>query len=168
MAVYLVIFGAGVRDDGTPSGTLRRRCEHAVAVAGRIATPVFLATGGGSRGGPTEASVVRDLLVERGVAPSRILLEEDARDTLESVRFCTRLLRSRTDVDRILVCSSSYHNPRCVLLFRLAGFDSAAEPMVSDRPSIGWVKWLSYVAKEYVVTPWDAAILVTLRLASAI
>ena len=168
LAVYLVIFGAAVRADGTASGSLRRRCENAVRFARDYASPCFLVTGGVGRHGPAEAEVMRDLLVEQGIAPARIVLESEARDTLESVRYCARLLRARGDADRVVVCSSSYHNARCALLFRLAGFRSLARPTPSDRPHLGTAKWLRYVLKEFVATPWDAAILLALKIGNAV
>jgi hypothetical protein len=48
-------------------------------------------------------------------------------------------------------------------LFRLAGFDSAALPAASDRPHRGWGKWLRYVIKNVIATPWDSALLLLHR-----
>lgn len=164
----LVIFGAAVRPDGSPSGSLKRRCDTALRASRALVSPLFLASGGVGRYGPAEAQVMRDLLRAGGVADERIIVEAVSRDTLESVRHCTRLLRERPDVQRLQVCSSSYHNPRCVLLLRLAGFCCAAAPCPSDRPYIGWAKWLRYVLKEVIATPWDMAILWTLKIRDAI
>jgi uncharacterized SAM-binding protein YcdF (DUF218 family) len=158
VADYIVIFGAAVRADGSASGSLRRRCENAVRHGGTGPTgPFYLPSGGVGRHGPAEALVMRDILLEHGVGAPRILLECAARDTLESVRLCTRLLRRQPEVGRVLVSTGSYHRLRCALLFRLAGFDTAALPTASDRPHLGWGKWLRYVVKELVATPWDAA-----------
>lgn len=171
MADYIVIFGAAVRQDGSASGSLRRRCENAAdfaATHGGANPPCFLASGGVGRHGPAEALVMRDILLARGVAPQRILVETQARDTLESVRLCTRMLRARGDAQRVWVSSSSYHNPRCVLLLRLAGFDSSALPTASDRPHLGWGKWLRYVLKELLATPWDAGLLLAHKMAGSI
>lgn len=168
VAVYLVIFGAAVRADGSASGSLRRRCESALRFGRELDAPYYLATGGVGRHGPAEALVMRDILVEHGVAPDRVLLETQARDTLESVRLCTRLLRSRGDVQQVLVCSSSYHNARCVLLFRLAGFRCEARATPSDRAFIGSATWLRYVLKEFIATPWDAALLLALKIGNAV
>lgn len=168
-----MIFGAAVRADGSASGSLRRRCENAARAGRRLAAvappgPFFLATGGVGRHGPAEALVMRDILVEHGIAAQRIVLETQARDTLESVRLCTRLLRQRADVERLWVSSSSYHHPRCTLLFRLAGFSAQSLPTDSDRPFLGWAKWLRYGLKELLATPWDAAWLLVHRIGRSI
>jgi uncharacterized SAM-binding protein YcdF (DUF218 family) len=164
VADYIVIFGAAVRADGSASGSLRRRCDNAIQHGGAgPGGPCYLPSGGVGRHGPAEALVMRDILLDHGVPPSRILLECEAQDTLESVRLCTRLLLQRPDVGRVLVSTGSYHRLRCRLLFRLAGFDSAALPTASDRPNLGWAKWLRYVLKELLATPWDAALLLMHR-----
>lgn len=158
VADYIVIFGAAVRADGSASGSLRRRCDNAVRHGGAgSAGPFYLPSGGVGRYGPAEALVMRDILLQHGVAAPRILLECEARDTLESVRLCTRLLQRQPAVGQVLVATSSYHRWRCALLFRLAGFHSTALPTASDRPYLGWGKWLRYVIKELLTTPWDAA-----------
>jgi len=158
MTDCIVIFGAAVRADGSASGSLRRRCDNAVRHGGSgLGGPLYLPSGGVGRHGPAEALVMRDILIEHGVAQARIVLEPEAHDTLQSVQLCSRLLRGRGDVGRVRVSTSSYHRLRCTLLFRLAGFDSAALPSASDRPHLGWGKWLRYVGKELIATPWDAA-----------
>ena len=158
VADCIVIFGAAVRADGSASGSLQRRCDNAVRHGGSgSAGPFYLPSGGVGRHGPAEALVMRDILLAHGVAEPRILVECAARDTLESVRLCTRLLKRRPDLGRVLISTSSYHRLRCTLLFSLAGFDSAALPTASDRPYLGLGKWLRYVGKELLATPWDAA-----------
>ena len=125
-------------------------------------------TGGLGRHGPAEALVMHDLLRAGGVADERILVEPEGRDTLQSVRRCTRLLRRLPTAPALVVCSSDYHQPRCVLQLRLAGFRCQAAPALSDRPFIGWAKWLRYSLKECLATPWDLAILWTLKMRKAI
>jgi uncharacterized SAM-binding protein YcdF (DUF218 family) len=164
----LVIFGAAVRADGSPSGSLQRRCNTALRAGRGLDSPLYLATGGVGQHGPAEALVMRDILAAAGVSAQRILVDTESADTLQSVRQCTRLLRQRADVPRLLVCSSSYHNPRCVLLLRLAGFACDAAPSPSDRPYLGWRKWLRYSLKELIATPWDLSILLALKIAGRI
>jgi uncharacterized SAM-binding protein YcdF (DUF218 family) len=165
---YLVVFGAAIREDGSPSPTLRRRCENAVNFSRRFMMPYFLATGGAGPRGTTEASVIRTLLLGHGVSTAQILVEAEARDTLESVRLCIRLLPPREEVKGVFVCSSSYHTFRCVLLFRLAGFSADAAPAMSDLQYLGLFKWLRFVLKECVATPWDAVILLLLKVRGVI
>lgn len=75
MAHYLVILGAAVRQDGTPSGSLSRRVEGALAFARSVGCAKFLATGGVGRHGPAEALVIRQLLRAGGIRDEDILVE---------------------------------------------------------------------------------------------
>lgn len=94
MSNYLVIFGAAVREDGSPSGTLRRRCKSAVRAGQAIDDTIYLPSGGVGRHGPVEALVMRELLMADGVPPQQIVVEVQATDTLQSVRLCSQLLRA--------------------------------------------------------------------------
>ncbi len=159
MRDILVIFGAAVRADGSPSGSLQRRVEGAVAAARGLDAPLIIPSGGIGRYPPAEAIVMRDLLLAAGVDEAQIMLEPLARDTLETVRFVDALLRDRDDVGRLLVCTSRYHQPRCAMLFRLLGYTVVAPAMPADRPALGFAKWARYVMKEAIATPYDVALL---------
>src|SRR5260221_11212681 len=106
MAVYFVIFGAAVLPGGRPSGSLSRRVEGALALAREQRPRMFLATGGVGRHGPAEARVIHDLLLAADVPEQEILIEEEAKDTLQSVLLCHAILRRRTDIDFLVTCSS--------------------------------------------------------------
>ncbi|MBL8773483.1 MAG: YdcF family protein [Phenylobacterium sp.] len=163
MAAYLVIFGAAVKADGQPSGTLRRRVEGALAIGRDLPDPVYLPTGGQGRHGPAEAAIMRDLLLAGGAPADRIVVEDRARDTLESVERCHALLAARGDAQAVIPCTSRYHIPRCALLFRILGYPVRTFPMPADRPHVGWRKWLTYVAKECLALPYDAVLLLSRR-----
>jgi uncharacterized SAM-binding protein YcdF (DUF218 family) len=159
MSIYLVIFGAAVRMDGSPSGSLERRVQGALAFARTIKNAKFIATGGVGRFGPAEAIVINELLVRGGVSSQSILLDDDSRDTLESVERCHDILASQTDVELVVPCTSTYHIPRCALLFRLLGYRTRTVPMPPDRPHLPTRKWLWYVLKEFIALPYDALLL---------
>lgn len=158
----VIVFGAAVRADGSPSGTLRRRCEGAIAVGRGLDDPAYVVTGGLGRYPPTEAQVMRDLLFAGGVAAERIIVEDQALDTLQSVRLCAPLLRD-IPAGRVFVCSSGYHNPRCALLLRMSGFKTVIPPMPADRPVLGQRKWLYYCLREVPATLWDMLLLALRR-----
>jgi len=162
---YYVIFGAAVKPDGQPSGTLRRRVEGAWRLASHSQPGKFIVTGGEGRHGPAEAQVMRQLLLELGAEDGQILVEDQAQDTLQSVLHCRDILKQQTDASReVIVCSSPYHNYRCQLLFRLAGVPCCRGTMPSDRPSLGVAKWLFYYFRECAAIPWDFLHLCLLRL----
>ena len=159
MSTYLIIFGAAVRADGTPSGTLARRVQGALAFAQKLASPKFITTGGVGRHGPAEALVMRDMLMHHGVSPDDIIVEDKARDTMDSVRLCDFILKARGDVGEVVPCTSRYHIPRCALLFRMIGYTVRVPQMPADRPHLAMRKWLLFVLKEFISLPYDALLL---------
>src|SRR5215831_3576797 len=122
MTTFLVIFGAAVRADGSPSGSLARRIEGALSFAQAIQSPKFIPTGGVGDNGPAEAEVMQRLLITSGVKQEDIILENRARNTIESVEYCHAIMSARSDVEAVVPCTSRYHIPRCALLFRLLGY----------------------------------------------
>jgi uncharacterized SAM-binding protein YcdF (DUF218 family) len=166
---YFVIFGAAVRADGSPSGTLQRRVEGAVALAQGSRSAKFVATGGVGRFGPAEADVMRQLLLERGVGDDRILRERKASDTLSSIVNCKAILEAnRDDLGQVYVCSSAYHNPRCAWLFRLLGIKARWGAMPADAPHLPLGKLAYFYLKEPPAAVWDTLLLLLGRLTGRI
>ena len=165
MSIYFVIFGAAVRADGQPSGTLRRRVEGALTAARGVAGARFLCTGGAGATGFIEAEVVREMLLSAGTPGEAILLEPQARDTLQSVRLCDALLRGRDDVEWVAPCTSRYHIPRCALLLRILGWRVRIVAMPGDRGQLPLSKLLWYWLKEMLALPYDVALLAIWRVA---
>lgn len=151
----IVIFGAAVRPDGTPSRVLRLRVEAAIAYGRTLARPLYVPTGGVGRHGPAEAEVMAGLLREAGVPAADILAEATVRDTFDSVRAVRRMLAGFRGP--VVAASSTYHLPRCVLLLRLAGFRARACP-VRVPPARDWRRRWFWRAKECASLVWDAAL----------
>jgi len=162
---YYIIFGAAVKPDGSPSGTLARRVRGAWQLSSRSSQAKFIVTGGQGEHGPTEAQVMKTLLLERGVSEQQIIVEENANDTLQSVFNCAGILRERgDDVQEVIICSSPYHNYRCQMLFHMLGIPCQRGEMPSDRPALGLRKWLYYYLREAAAVPWDVLHMYFLRL----
>ena len=153
---YFVIFGAAVRPDGTPSGTLQRRVEGAWQLGRNIQNAKFLATGGQGEYGPPEAKVMKDLLLNLGANEQQILMEDQSFTTMESAFHCAAIIKQASEPHpHVTVCSSPYHNFRCQLLFRLFNIEAQRGNMPSDRPALGTFKWLYYYFREAAAIPWD-------------
>jgi len=159
----VVIMGAAVRGDGRPGPALVRRTRAALRLGERFPGAVFLPTGGAPGGGPAEADVMARLLVQGGVQPQRIVRDDRACDTLESVVNCAAILR-RLGATAVLVCTDGYHLPRCRLLFRLAGVTTEAEPVPRDLDTTALLTRLFYGARELVALPLDACLFLLRRL----
>ena len=156
---FLIIYGAAVKPEGEPSGSLRRRVEGAWQISQRLKDPcLFIVTGGVGEYPPSEAKVMQRLLLELGATAAQIILEDQATDTMESSFNCAEILvkhKFSAENDLIVNCSSPYHNYRCQLLLHMLGFKSLRGNMPSDRPALGIMKWLRYYFREMLAIPWD-------------
>ncbi len=125
---------------------------------------IFVPTGGVGLFGPSEASVMRNMLIAAGFSSNNILCEETGTDTLSSVRAVRRLLRSRSDVGSVYAATSASHLPRCLLLLRIAGVGARACPRAASPSAVtAWRRWYWRLRKVPAI-PYDAMVLTVLRL----
>lgn len=106
---------------------------------------------------------MRSMLINSGIRPEAILIESEARDTLESIIFCDEILRGRNDVFEVVPCTSRYHVPRCAALLWLMGWHVRTVLMPADLGALPLRKLGWYYTKEFLAFPYDAAVLVTKR-----
>ena len=156
MAPIIVVFGAAVRSDGSPSGTLARRVRSAWLFGRQFADARYLVTGGVGRNGYAEWQVMSDLLVGNGVSAEQILAEKEGLDTLEQVRKCAHLLRElRLSGEETWISTSTYHQARCWLLFLIFGERTHVVPALPDRFDLPVTKLLLFWARELAALPYD-------------
>ena len=88
----IVVMGAA-QYDGRPSPVFAARLDHAVSLYFAGVGSKLVMTGGKAEGDrTTEAAAGRDFAIALGVPPDAILVEEQSRTTLESVRAVASLL----------------------------------------------------------------------------
>ncbi len=160
----ILIFGAAVLPNGIPSATLRRRVEAALACAAGNPNVRFIPTGAIGRHGPSEAAVMAVLLTKSHVSNSNILLEETGNDTLSSARAIRRLLRENAPNGRVMVATSAYHLPRCLILLCIMGISATPCTPPSAPAAASWRKRWFWRLREIPAIPYDAAIAIWLRL----
>ena len=74
-----------------------------------------------------EAPEVRKILIDLGIDPKRITLEDKSRNTAENARFTAAMIDPEPSQPWLIV-TSAFHMPRAMGLFRKAGFDAIAYP----------------------------------------
>ena len=96
----VVVLGCQVFPDGRPSLMLQGRIDAAYDYLTAHPDAVCIASGGQNGSEPiSEALCIRDALVDRGIDPSRILLEDASRSTEENLAFSARLMNSYLKLD---------------------------------------------------------------------
>ena len=139
----VIVLGAGV--NGTePSLSLWTRLDAALSyVKDRPDIPIVV-TGSQGRGEDiSEARCMADWLTARGVPQERIILEEQATNTEENIRYSLELLEQRTIAGNIAVVSSDYH--RCRAAAYLGG---NMVPVAARMPARYWPLTVNYYIRE--------------------
>lgn len=158
----IVIFGAAVWPDGRPSPSLRRRVAYGAAAARSDPDDLVFCSGGVGRFGPSEASLMRELLAGAGIDPSRIVLDEDSLDTLQNVVAAARFIH-RQGLDGAVVCTDRYHVARIRMLFTALGVASEPGPIAPGRGGTAPSYWLAMRARELAAYPYDLAVVLHRR-----
>ncbi|GAA2070542.1 YdcF family protein [Williamsia deligens] len=116
----IVVLGYGLMPDGSMRDELTARMQAAWLQA--IAAPwsTVIVSGGAPHAGMTEAVVMRNWLVGRGIPASRIVVEDRSGSTVQNAINSTSIARSRGLGNAILV-SSANHLRRAVADFTMAG-----------------------------------------------
>ncbi len=107
-------------ENGSPTADLISRIETAADYLDEYPDAHLILTGGNADlSGLTEAEVMRDLLLERGVPEDRLILEDQATTTIENFENIARMI----DPDEpVVLISSNYHMFRAAHIARRAGF----------------------------------------------
>lgn len=151
----IVIFGAAVRADGSPSAALLRRIGYGLQAARAWPAAPVLCSGGVGRVGPSEASVMIELLRREGVEDERLIADENSLDTLQSVAVAARRARALGS-GLVVACSDGYHLPRIRLMLAVLGVRSVAGPRAGPRGD-PWHR-LGMGLREIAAIPYDVVL----------
>lgn len=148
---YLLILGTGVLPDGTVSLVLQYRLDKALTFYNKQKSqhkkPAKLIVSGGR--GPTapcsEAEVMRDYLMAKGIPSDDILLEKDSINTHQNFLFSSRMIDRYQIGKNGLFVTNDFHVPRSKLYARQAGI--AADGIGAPTP---WMQFPYSVGREYI------------------
>ncbi len=159
-AQAMIVLGAQVDPDGSPSRQLQFRLEAALGVYQKTPMPIIVCGAKGENEPASEASVMRNWLVDKGVNPAHILLDESSFNTRENIRGAQSLLPAGTK--DVLIITSGYHLPRAMAIARDLGMDPSGigSPILPEfwiknhaRETLAWGKyflnkWLPFIPTE--------------------
>ena len=132
---YIITLGAGVR--GTkPTLALTHRMQATYDYLVEYPESKAVVSGGQGDGEDiSEAQCMRDWLVDRGIDPSRIIMEDKSTSTMENLRNSLALiLEDGGQADDIAIVSSPYHLYRAKTMAKGIGIDAAGVSCVFGYP----------------------------------
>ncbi len=158
MTAISVILGAKLKWDAAvqpvASPALQRRVDAALQATAPDA--LFLVTGAAMNGLPSEASAAARMLIDAGIGPARILIEDQSRNTFENLVNVQSLLAAKgLPATNLTLISDAYHLPRARVIARLLGLRVKTLP--ARRPDVRLLKRAHMTLRECASIPLSAA-----------
>lgn len=107
----VVVLGSPANPDGTPRPPLRRRLDKALDVLRGDPRAVAIVTGGAVYSAVPEAHAMKRYLIDHGIDPDRVVVEDQARITLENAERVVPLLRG-VGASRLTLVTERFHMNR--------------------------------------------------------
>ena len=157
----IIVLGAQVRPDGSPSVQLGWRLDAAEEAYRQKAVPVVVCGAQGKDEPMTEAEAMKQYLVGKGVPETDILTDPESFNTNQNLRNAAELLKNVPGVQKVLIVTSDYHVPRSLAIAKDLGFDACG--MRSPCKPEYWIKnharealaWVKYWGKKYLRLPLE-------------
>ncbi len=132
---YMVVLGAKVNREGPSVSLWDRICAAYTYLEEHPQTIAIVSGGQGTDEPITEAECMFRELVELGIDPKRIWMEDEATSTWENLNFSLNLIEEKTGVrpKKLGVLSSEYHLFRASLFARKCGVDFVGIPAPTSR-----------------------------------
>ena len=146
---YLLVLGTVV-DGDKPSPMLSDRIRGAYDYLTAHPDVICIVSGGkGDDVNLSEAECMYNELVEMGIAPERILMEDRATSTVENFRFSLTLIEEETGIrpEKLGVLSSEFHLLRARMFAREEGVTPIAIPARTTDPGM----FMRYFLREIVM-----------------
>lgn len=157
----IIVLGAQVKPDRTPSVQLGWRLDAAFEAWQQKAVPIVVCGAQGRDEPMPEADAMKAYLLEKGVPEQDILKDPDSFNTDQNLRNAAELLSKVPEVHRVLIVTSDYHVPRSLAIAKDLGFDACG--MGSPCKPEYWLKnharealaWCKYWGKKYLHLPLE-------------
>lgn len=152
-ADVIIVLGAGLRPDGTPTPTLETRSRHAATLWQAGFAPQLICTGGVTGDATiSEAAACKTVLMAYGVPEAAILLEDQSKSTEENALFAKQIMDVHGWRSAVVV-SSAYHLFRANWLFNGVGIIIYTSPA---PVSLTFAEHALAIAREIGALHWQA------------
>ncbi len=119
-----VVYGAGLRED-KPGTVLRKRLDKTAELMNEKPESLCIVSGGQGADEPvSEAAAMREYLMEQGIEDERIILEDEAHNTIENIVNSFGIINEKYNDCTAVSVSNSFHIPRIELICSRLGYDS--------------------------------------------
>ena len=126
---YVIILGSKIREDGTLPPILKARVDKAIEFANEQREKenrniIFVPSGGkGEDEATSEAEAMKNYLIEKGINPENIIVENKSTNTMQNMRFSKQKIDEKTKDAKIIFSTTNYHVFRSGVIASNEGID---------------------------------------------
>lgn len=118
----IIVLGAGVKDDGTPSDILVDRLKTAIEVYNSGACSKFILSGDNGQVGYNEVKAMKDYIMDNcDVEESNVYLDHAGFSTYDSIYRASDIF----EVKNAIIVTNEYHLPRALYLAEKMGISAS-------------------------------------------
>ena len=138
----VIVLGAALRGD-RPSTMLRDRLDAAIQYLKKNEEAVCIVSGGqGADEIQSEASVMKAYLQEKGIAESRIYVEDRSTSTYENIAFSKEIIQENGLNPHTVIATQEFHQFRAQSFAKRAGLDSVGACTCRTPPYLLGCYWV--------------------------
>ena len=150
----VIVLGAGIRGD-QPSRMLADRLRAAAHYLEKNPDSVCIVSGGqGADEAYTEAFVMQQYLLGLGIDSSRILVEDQSRNTFENIQFSKAIIEEQGLNPTVVISTQEFHQYRGQTMAKTAGLTEVG-PCTSRTPAyllLGyWVREFAGICRLWLL-----------------
>jgi vancomycin permeability regulator SanA len=151
-ADVIIILGASVWPLG-PSPALQARIERGEYVYAQGLADYFIVTGGLGAHPPAEAEAMKQELVDMGIDPRIILLEDSSTSTLENLIF-SKTIMAEHNFETAIIVTDVFHTKRALLMAKDLDIKASAPPARESPLYTNEDLRRNYTLREVLALTW--------------
>lgn len=146
----VLTLGAKVEASGAPGKVLKRRLDTTYKMLSEREDLLCIVSGGQGSDEPiSEAKSMKDYLVDRGISPERIIMEDKAHNTIENIENTMAILADMENFGGLAVVTTNFHLPRAKYLCDRLGVDMS-NAYFYPAPDTGVYTLYTILVREYM------------------
>lgn len=149
----VIVLGCRVKESG-PSLMLQKRIDAAYDYMSSNEGVICIASGGqGSDEPMSEAQAIKNVLVEKGISPDRIIMEDKSENTFQNIRNSLEIIDSMGMSRKAVIVTSEFHQLRAKMIASKQGLECYSKSSPTYLPLLPsyWVREWFGVLHELII-----------------
>lgn len=125
----ILVLGAGLQPDGSPSPMLRERIETGIRLYEAGAAPKLLMSGDHGRADHDEVNAMKDAAIAAGIPSEDVFMDHAGFNTYDSLYRAGAIFGA----ERMVIVTQAYHLPRALYIAARLGLEAVGVPCDTQR-----------------------------------